>query len=136
MFQDHFADLSESIGTATNFERVIGRIYSQKLISQAIYDDITTTTGESAYQKSRRLVRELQRQIQSSNESDQKEMLLKICDVLLNFDDLKLKEIAVEIRSQLGGRHCKHICIHTHTHTHTLNTYYNYSFKFCSLGAT
>ena len=126
MFQDHFADLSESIGTATNFDRVIGRIYSQKLISQAIYDDIITTTGESAYQKSRRLVRELQRQIQLSKETEQKEMLLKICDVLFNFGDPKWKEVAVKIRYQLGGRHCKY----THTHTHT----YYYSFTFCSHG--
>ena len=121
MFQDHFADLSESIGTATNFDRVIGRIYSQKLISQAIYDDIITTTGESVYQKSRRLIWELQRQIQLSKESEQKEMLLKICDVPFNFYDSKLKEIAFKIRSQIGGRYYKHI--HMHAHAHTLNTH-------------
>ena len=118
MFQDYFADLSESIGTATNFDRVIGRIYSQKLISQAIFDDITTTASDSAYQKARRLVRELQRQIDSSEKSDQEEMLLKICDVLLNFDDQKLKEIAVKIKSQFKGRYCTHIHVHSYPHKH------------------
>lgn len=77
-------------------ERVIAKLFACRLITKAVYDDITTTTRYSAYVKSTKVVRELQRQIEISREP--KETLLKICDVLLSTDDQGLKDIATKIK--------------------------------------
>ena len=77
-------------------ERVIAKLFAHRLIIKEEYDDITTTPSYSAYVKGRKVVRELQRQIQTSKEP--KQTLLKICDVLLSIDDQGLKDIATKIK--------------------------------------
>ena len=96
VFQGYFADLSASVGSEAIVQRVIDKIFACRLIIKEVYDDITTTPSYSAYDKGSKVVRELQRQIQTSREP--KQTLLKICDVLLNTNDRGLKDIATKIK--------------------------------------
>ena len=74
----------------------MNKLFTYQLITQDIYNDITTTLCYSVYQKGSKVVTELHRQIQSSNESEQ--ILLKICDVLISTEDEGLKEIADKMK--------------------------------------
>ena len=95
LFQSYFGDLCEAVGAVVNFDRTIDMIYTHNLITQAVYNDVNTTFGQSTYQKGRRVVNELHRQIRSSQDPEQ--MLHNICDVLQSIDDSKLKEIALNL---------------------------------------
>ena len=73
---------------------------AESLITEAVYNDVTTTTSP-VYQKGSKIVHELYRQIKSANKPEQ--VLQKICNVLQQHDDLKLKEIADKILGKLEG---------------------------------
>ena len=96
MFQKYFDKLSSLIGSEAILQRVINKFFARRLIIKEVYDDITTNPSYSAYVKGSKIVRELLRQIHISRE--QKQTLLKICDVLLSTDDQGLKDIATKIK--------------------------------------
>ena len=99
LFQGYFEDLCKAIGSEVNFDRIMNKLFTHQLITQDIYNDITTTLCYSVYQKGSKVVTELHRQIQSSNESEQ--ILLKICDVLISTENESLKETAGKMKSLL-----------------------------------
>ena len=66
-----------------------------KLITQGVYDDITSTST-SAYNKASRAVRELQRGI--SDSSNPKKRLKETCDVLKKLEDELLNNTIAEIQ--------------------------------------
>ena len=66
-----------------------------KLITQGVYDDITSTKA-SAYDKASRAVRELQRGISNSSNSENK--LKETCDVLKKLEDELLNNAIAEIQ--------------------------------------
>ena len=103
-------DLSASIGSEANLQRVIDKLFSRYLITRAVYDDITTTPSYSAYDKGSKAVRELHRQIQNSREP--KQTLLKICDELLSTNDHGLKDIATDIKYGMEQLFIKEILIY------------------------
>ena len=96
MFQGYFADLAATIGSEAILDRVIDKLFARRLIMKEVYDDVTTTLSYSAYDKGRKVVRELHRQVQTSGQP--KQTLLKICDALLSTDDQGLKDIATKIK--------------------------------------
>ena len=99
MFQRYFSAICDAVGTEANFDRTIDRLFTQGLITQPVYDDVTTTSSYSVYKKAQRTVYELQKQINSSPNADK--ILLKICEVLLSIDDNKLKKTVMKLKKQL-----------------------------------
>ena len=99
LFQSHFSDICEAI--TSTFDRTTDDLVTEKLIPLPFYDDVTTTTSYSTYQKGSKIVRELHNRIQSSK--DPRQTLLNICQVLLRQDNQKLKDIGGDMKSQLTG---------------------------------
>ena len=102
LFQDQFDVIGEAIGSVANFDRTIDKLFARKLVSRAVYDDLTTTNSYSIYQKGTKVVRELNRQIESSKEPEK--TLVKICDVLRNIEDRRLRDIVDEIKIKIEGK--------------------------------
>ena len=102
LFQDQFDVIGEAIGSVANFDRTIDKLFARKLVSRAVYDDLTTTNSYSIYQKGTKVVRELNRQIESSKEPEK--TLIKICDVLRNIEDRRLRDIVDEIKIKIEGK--------------------------------
>ena len=102
MFQDQFDVIGEAIGSVANFDRTIDKLFARKLVSRAVYDDLTTTNSYSIYQKGTKVVRELNRQIESSKEPEK--TLIKICDVLRNIEDRRLRDVVDEIKIKIEGK--------------------------------
>ena len=102
LFQDQFDVIGEAIGSVANFDRTIDKLFARKLVSRAVYDDLTTTNSYSIYQKGTKVVRELNRQIESSKEPEK--TLVKICDVLRNIEDRRLRDVVDEIKIKIEGK--------------------------------
>ena len=102
LFQDQFDVIGEAIGSVANFDRTIDKLFARKLVSRAVYDDLTTTNSYSIYQKGTKVVRELNRQIESSKEPEK--TLVKICDVLQNIEDRRLRDVVDKIKIKLEGK--------------------------------
>ena len=100
LFQGYIDVLSDEIGSVANLDRIANKMVAESLITEAVYNDVTTTTSP-VYQKGSKIVHELYRQIKSANKPEQ--VLQKICNVLQQHDDLKLKEIADKILGKLEG---------------------------------
>ena len=90
MFQGYIDVLSNAIGSEANFGRIANKMVSEKLITKTLYDNVTTTPS-SVYQKGSKIVHELHRQIESSDKPE--EIVQKICYVLQQYNDSKLKEL-------------------------------------------
>lgn len=102
LFQVQFDVIGEAIGSVANFDRTIDKLFARKLVSRAVYDDLTTTNSYSIYQKGAKVVRELNRQLESSKEPEK--TLVKICDVLRNIEDRRLRDVVDEIKMKLEGK--------------------------------
>ena len=98
MFREHFADLSIII--TSTLTGVSNALYAEAIIPFEIYNHILTTTGESNFLKSTKLVNELLNQIRASQNSRQH--LVKICCVLRSQDCQELREIATSILQSSG----------------------------------
>ena len=68
-----------------------------KLITQGVYDDITST-NTSAYSKASKAVRELQRGI--SNSSNPEKKLKETCDILKKLEDELLNKTVAEMMGE------------------------------------
>lgn len=94
MFRKQIPSLAEAI--RPNFNRILDKFHSNSILSNTFVDDITSVQGDSAYQKARKVVYELYRQITSYKVPDQ--YLNNICDVLLTEEDQGLRSIAIHMR--------------------------------------
>ena len=101
MFRKQIAKLAEAI--RPNFDRILDKFLSNNILTDTFIDDVTSIQGDSAYQKARKVVHELHRQITSHEDSDQ--YLSNICDVLLREEDQTLRSIATNMRRDVifGG---------------------------------
>lgn len=99
LFQSYIHILSKAIGSEANFYRLSDILFANKLITQSVYLDVTTTP-RPIYEKGSKVVHELYGLIQSSKKPEQ--TLQKICIVLQDTDDQTIKESAKEIMHQLN----------------------------------
>ena len=78
-------------------DRALDEFLTTKLITQGVYDDITSI-DKSAYTKASKAVRELQRGI--SNSSDPEKRLKGTCDVLKKLNDELLNKTVAKIMGE------------------------------------
>ena len=98
VFCDHIDDLSDVVGASANFDRVVNKLVSKRLIDLSLVDDLTSTTSYSSYQRGSKVIRELYRQIRLSQRP--RDVLIVICDVLISQNDPQLREIGQNMKSQ------------------------------------
>ena len=96
IFRFHISDLTKA--ASSNLDEITDNLFSQALIGKAILQS-TNVEGVSSYRKARKIVYELFNQLEVHN--DPKLYLIKICDVLLKQDDLRLNDIAISIKAKL-----------------------------------
>ena len=78
-------------------DRALDEFLTAKLITQGVYDDITSI-NTSAYDKASKAVRELQRGI--SNSPDPEKRLKETCDVLKKLNDELLNKTVAKIMGE------------------------------------
>uniref|UniRef100_A0A1X7TCQ4 NACHT domain-containing protein n=1 Tax=Amphimedon queenslandica TaxID=400682 RepID=A0A1X7TCQ4_AMPQE len=98
ILRTHSAKLTDAI--TTNLYRVTDALYAEGLIPLDTKENIQTVTGISDYRKSSQLMSMIQRQLESSLNSEQ--YLIGIFHVLTNQQHRTLSDIATSILHQLG----------------------------------
>lgn len=87
-------------------ERLTNELYSQKLISDSLYDEIITTTGVTDLYKATKLMRAVERSLSHSCAVDVGCIVLKFtCKILLCPKDPGLEKVSKNILEELeeGG---------------------------------
>ena len=95
ILKKHMTSLLEVIGDP---DKVATDSYNEELIGKSVQDAILTTTGLSRYNKASKLVNDFQRHLTVFDERD---LLVKFCEVLKKQGDAKLQRKAKEILYEL-----------------------------------
>ena len=90
--------MSETLGVISDTERLANDLSSHDLIPYEVKDDVITT-NLSRYQKASKLLNEVQRLLRYSNEP---EILMLYCEVLMNLKNPALTRIVEDILMELG----------------------------------
>lgn len=99
IFQENISLLSSLIENEAIFPRVVNHLLSKDLISIAFINDINSS-NKSGYNKASDIVRQLLKNLQSSNLPQQ--MFEKICHVFTTQEDKRLKELGHRMLSSVS----------------------------------